>query len=228
MKNISLSHFAAITSLFSGLLFSGCSETWNIEEQGIPRFVKTNYIELNRIEQVSKFRSSEGHDYSDSYEDCRSMKHYFRPYFDSDWATIKIFSPVSGTIRKVYEEWAGIQLHIESEEYPAFRFIIFHIRTSKDFKPGDYVEEGEQLGTHYSSETTSDIAVSVSEGVARERLVSYFEVMTDNLFASFVSRGVSGRDELIISREQRDADPIICDGESFLTMGNIDNWVMLH
>lgn len=228
MKNISFSHVAATASLFIGFIFSGCSETWNTEEQGIPQFVKTNYIELDKIQQISRFRSSEGHDYSDSYEHCRSMKHYFQPFNNINWGEVKIISPVSGTIRKVYDEWAGTQLHIESDEYPAFRFIIFHVRTTKNFKPGDHVKEGQQLGTHYSNETTSDIAVSVNQGAARQRLVSYFEVMTDNLFASYVSRGVSGKDELIISRQERDADPLICDGENFLNMNEFDNWVTLH
>ena len=167
----------------------GCSkEEWNVEEQGIPRFVKTDYIELEKIYRISKFRSSVGHDYSDSFESCRSMKHYFMPWENINWATVKIYSPVSGTVKKVDQELEGIQLHIEFDEYPAFRFKIFHINMAKQYKAGDKVAEGEQLGTQFSSNTYSDIAVSVREGAFKERLVSYFDVMTDNLFLNYMEK----------------------------------------
>ena len=41
----------------------------------IPQFVDVNYIELEKISKISKFRSGMGHDYSDDFESCRSMKH---------------------------------------------------------------------------------------------------------------------------------------------------------
>src|SRR3954470_16470755 len=40
--------------------------------------VTSNIIDLDRVFDISKFRSGAGHDYSyASGEDCRSMKHYF-------------------------------------------------------------------------------------------------------------------------------------------------------
>ena len=65
----------------------------------------------------------------------------------------------------------------------------------------------------------SDIAVRVSTIHSNQpalRLVSYFDVMTDELFSDYISRGVSLRSDLIISAEERDADPITCDGETFV------------
>lgn len=41
------------------------------------KFITTDYIELDKIDRVSKFRSGIGHDYRDDAESCRSMKHYF-------------------------------------------------------------------------------------------------------------------------------------------------------
>ena len=53
------------------------SVPYDLDRLGVPRFVNTNYIDLENIFQISKFRSSAGHDYSDDIERCRSMKHYF-------------------------------------------------------------------------------------------------------------------------------------------------------
>ena len=60
-----------------------------------PKFVKVNYIELDKIARISKFRSGAGHDYSDDFESCCSMKHYYAPYDSLVWNDIKIYSPVS-------------------------------------------------------------------------------------------------------------------------------------
>ena len=85
----------------------------------------------------------------------------------------------------------------------------------------------------------SDIAVRIStedNGVPKQRLVSYFDVMTDGLFSNYVARGVSDRTDLIISYEDRTNDMLMCSGETFLTnnvmapdggYGNISNKVYL-
>lgn len=229
MRSTILSQAFILILLCAIMILPGCSEgKWDIDEQGIPKFVETDYIELGKISRISKLRSSEGHDYSDSYEQCRSMKHYFMPEEYIDWSTIKIYSPVAGTIKKVDEEWAGTQLHIESTEYPAFRFVIFHLNKAKEYSVGDKVAEGEELGTHIGSQTMSDIAVRVNEGINKNRLVSYFDVMTDNLFIEYKHRGVSGREDLIISKSARDADPVSCNGETFTNAGTIENWFYLQ
>src|SRR5262249_2384306 len=44
-------------------------------DQQIPKFLQADYIDLCQIGSISKFRSSEEHDYSDAFESCRSMKH---------------------------------------------------------------------------------------------------------------------------------------------------------
>jgi hypothetical protein len=130
------------------LCLLGCTkDIWNTEEDGIPVFVKTNYIELEDIYKISKFRSSEGHDYSDDYESCRSMKHYFVPKSNVDWTKVRIYSPVKGTIKQVTQEWAGTQIEIVPEGYPAFRVVIFHINLLKQCISGYKVDEGEQIGS---------------------------------------------------------------------------------
>lgn len=52
------------------------------DETALPKFANTNFTELEKIAEISLFRSSAGHDYSDWCESCRSMKHYFAPAED--------------------------------------------------------------------------------------------------------------------------------------------------
>jgi hypothetical protein len=218
-------------------LVGGCSgrgtnsssdgNTYDVDAKGIPKFVAVDYIELGKIYRISKFRSSEGHDYSDDFETCRSMKHYFEPKSNVDWSTTKVFSPVKGTVSKIYQEWAGTQIQIKSKEYPAFYFIIFHINLANPLKVGDLLTAGQQLGTHIGSQTMSDIAVGVSTPRGW-KLVSYFDVMSDSVFQGSQARGLSSRDVVIISKEARDADTLTCDGETFTTSSKLENWVILN
>ncbi len=191
------------------------------------RFISKDYIELNKIERISKFRSGIGHDYRDGAESCRSMKHYYQPKSGTAWNSVKIFSPVTGTVERTFEEWAGTQVWIRPALQPKFTVIIFHIALLKPLSANDSVAAGAQLGTHIGAQTMSDIAVGYSGGTSWQ-LLSYFSVMTDSLFASYSDRGVLSRDELIITKAARDADPLNCSGESFGSSGTLENWVVLH
>ena len=117
---------------------------------------------------------------------------------------------------------AGTAVRIKSEEYPAFYFKIFHVNLTNPLNVGDLVTAGQQLGTH----TVGDIAVEVSTPNGG-KLVSYFDVMTDSLFQNYQARGLSSRDDAIISKEARDADPLTCDGDEFIDSGNLENYVVL-
>ena len=83
--------FLLIFAFLFGFLFS-CNEKnkrisetedtddfYDIDAKGIPQFAGVDYIELAKISRISKFRSGIGHDYSDDFEQCRSMKHYYMP-----------------------------------------------------------------------------------------------------------------------------------------------------
>ena len=189
-------------------------------------FVTANYIELDKIGRISKFRSLAGHDYHDDFEQCRSMKHYFEPKSSVDWSSIKIVSPVKGSVTRIFDEWAGTQVQIQSEINSKYIFIIFHITLVAPLKVGDQIALGQQLGTHIGSQTMSDIAV----GVATEsgyRLISYFDTLNDSLFQLYQLRGVATRNDMIISKEARDADSVKCSGDAFLSSGTIGDWVVL-
>jgi hypothetical protein len=225
--------------LIIAVSYSGCSkkndkpeenknDTWDIDKDGIPRFVIINYIELDKINRISKFRSSQGHDYSDAFEHCRSMKHYYEPKSTVDWTSIKIYSPVTGKLTRVEQEWAGTKLEIASDDYPAFRFSVFHINLSKQRNLDEKVMAGELLGTHIGIETWSDISVIVNDPTRQGRMVSYFDVMTDAVFYEYRNRGVNSREDLIIPKTVRDANPLTCSGDTFMGIDTIENWVILN
>ena len=177
-----------------------------------------------------------GHDYSDDFESCRSMKHCFNPNV-SDYTTIEIFSPVDGTILSMVES-NGIRIHIRSSEHPEYQFIIFHIDALPSLEVGDFLSAGEKIGNHINNTTISDIAVKRSvlhDGIFKSQLISYFDVMTDEHFISnYKSSEITDRTDLIISAEERDASPLLCEGEVFVGeildggYGSISNWAMLE
>ena len=193
----------------------------------IPRFVSVDYIDLTKISRITKFRSGEGHDYSDDFEKNRSMKHYYMPKEDIDWTTVQITAPVTGKIIRIDEEWAGTKVEIQSEEYPSLSFALFHIKLLKPLKNGDPIKAGQILGHHIGKQTFSDIAVTMNTAKGRQ-LLSYFDVMTDSLFSAYQERGLKLREDAIISKEARDRDPLSSGDGQFTNRGTINNWVILR
>ncbi|MEY4366552.1 MAG: hypothetical protein RLZZ305_1896 [Actinomycetota bacterium] len=135
----------------------------------------------------------------------------------------KIFSPVDGTIFGISETHWGDALKIKPADQPAFVVEISHVFLYPGTTEGMTVRAGQRIA--YTGNST-DMSVTWSPGLdaAREVIdpsdewfyVSYFSVMTDSVFAAYQARGVNARDELVVSRELRDAHPFECDGGSFL------------
>jgi hypothetical protein len=230
---------ALLSPCLAGLLaLAGCggdhgkptspSDVWDIDRDGIPRFVATDYVDLARIHEISRFRSSSGHDYSDAFEHCRSMKHYFEPRADTDWSTIPITAPIAGTITRVDVEWAGTKLEIIAADRPAFRISIFHVQPTQAFAVGDAVAEGQPLGTHVGSQTMSDVAVLVNDPTRQGRMVSWFDVITDEVWQAYAARGVAARSDLVIPKAERDANPLTCSGDVFVSVDTLPVWVVLE
>lgn len=197
---------------------------------GLPKFIQKNYIEIDKIDSISRYRSGVGHDYSDSYESCRSMKHYFKPKMTEDWSAVKIFSPVNGVISNSFPETiGGNQVWIVPFGMPAFNVSIFHVNLTVPLNVGDTVWSGQQLGTHTGPQTNSDIAIQINAPNGTFQRVSFFDVITDKLFACYMAHGVLSRDSLIIPKADRDADPLFpCNGNQFFVTGTINNWVTLY
>jgi hypothetical protein len=229
----------------SGVLLGikGSCSKFDIESNGIPQFIGEDFTQLSKIEEISKFRSGFGHSSTDGTEVCRSMKHYYTPYSNyRENNTVEIYAPVTGKIVSVSNDGHGTstglknkEIQIMPDDQPAFIIVIYHCDlTSASIATGKDVQAGELLGhaSLYDEEldeysTSFDIALWVNTPLGA-RLISCFEAMTDDLFSHYIARGVDSRQDFIITREERDADPLLCDGETFLTGGNLENWVKLN
>lgn len=202
--------------------------TWDPELQGLPRFLGTDYINLSAMAEISRFRSSAGHSYTDTFEQCRSMNHYFKPRSGEDWSTLAISSPVTGTVERALQESSfGTQVQIRPAAQPAFTVVLFHVNPAVPLGTGTEVRAGQLLGRHVGTMTFSDVAVRVDtpRGMA---LVSWFDVITDDLMARYRARGIADRGEMVITRQQRDLAPLACAGEAFSGTDALSSWVTLR
>ena len=203
-------------------------DSYDLDRLGAPRVIGASYIDLSKIERFSRFRSLIGHSYTDGSESCRSMKHYFQPRTDLEWTSVDIFAPVDGTVFTMAADGSfGVRLLIRPRDLPVLQIALFHVAADPAIRAGSWITAGTRIGHHSSSQTMSDIAVSIGpkEG---GHMLSLFEAMTDSLFQQFQSRGVSSRDAAIITKAERDADPVSCVGENpFLSQGTIENWLVL-
>jgi len=198
----------------------------------LPRVATTAHLDLSQIERISRFRSGIGHDYGDSSEHCRSMKHYLCPTgcsgaHEPAWTELEVRSPVDGTIeRTLAEQTYGTQIVISVREHPELWVKLFHVAPDGDVTVGASVTAGQRLGHHATDMTMSDVAVErhLRDGFQH---VSFFELLSDAAFAELIARGVPSREALQISAAERDADPLTCDGEAFASPGTLQNWVDL-
>lgn len=227
--DIDIEHIEGIDSLFLRVVCSSnnlLGEPFDLGSESIPAFASSDYIDLAKIDCISKFRSGIGHDYSDDFETCRSMKHYYHPGV-TNWSEVGIFSPVAGNVYSMNEDNKGHMLLIQSSEYPAFFFTLFHVAPTGTLHQGVIVTAGQALGTHYGNETTSDIAVGINS-TGGWKQVSFFDVMMDGVFSAYTNRGVASRSAFILTEEVRDDDPLSCDeGGDFDDPGSLENWVEL-
>lgn len=197
-----------------------------------PQFIQADFIDLDKIMAISKFRSGSGHDFSSGGETCRSMKHYFNvqntaegerlrsinngmPPAPDGKTDIKIYSPVDGKITIIQSDQMpiGEQIYIEPKSAPNYTVRLFHIYKLDGVKEGKTVKAGEQIGSIGQYQNT-DIAIESKQGF-KPNFISYFEVMPDSIFANYLARGIKDRSELIITKEYRDTNPLQCNGERF-------------
>ena len=208
-------------------------QTYDIDAHGIPQFATSDCIELSKIARVSRFRSGEGHDYSDDFESCRSMKHYYFPKDGVDRHSVKIYSPVSGVVICTTDEWdgdlwKGTAVNIRPFGYEAFDVALYHMNPTDTLFVGDTVWADQQIGTSQKEDgTVTDMVVGLHVP-AGYKYISFFQAITDDVFHRYELRGASSRDEFIITKEDRDADPLTCNGQQFTDSGHIENWVYLN
>ena len=207
------------------------AKTYDVASLGPPKVLDANYIDLSKIDRISRFRSTVGHAYvGGTGETCRSMKHYYQPFWpDVDWTTVDIYAPASGTILTIANDgvW-GKRILLRPRDLPAMYVTLFHVNLDPWVAVNGWLDAGERIGNHASNNTSSDIAVMFGD-FETGTLVSYFETMTDAVFEEYKDRGVSSRSAFIITKEERDADAIQCSGQGqFTEHGELEDWVVLN
>lgn len=209
-------------ALVAAVMLSGCAPS---EELVVASFV--NPDDLGRI---SRFRSCCGHDYSTSGEKKRSMKHYLHPnlaVFGASDDELPVYAPFDGEIQATpdeqhylpcYGEVQGQQIHVVSRARPGMYMKFFHTHPIETgpVRAGDLIGYADIRGCDYddpSQISTSPTSFDISlEGAFR--MYSPFEFMDPAVADEWIARGITDLDDLIISREQRDADPCQNFGQS--------------
>lgn len=213
----------------------GCGPTWNPDRDGVPQLARALPFDVAVLARISRFRSGTGHDFSDGVERCRSMKHYLWPVGGDpgaahapSWTTLEVRAPAAGRFTRIDDDGSfGKQLYLESTENPAFTFRLFHVAPEPGIVVGREVDVGTLLGHHAGDGTYSDVAVEARQTLGA-RMVSFVEMLTDDAFAPLQARGVANRQALVISREERDAAPLSCNGEQFTQRDSPSDWVELR
>jgi hypothetical protein len=156
--------------------------------------------------------------------------------------TVEVYSPVAGDIVSISNDGHGAsiglnnkQVQIRPQGQPAFVIRIFHCDlASSAIAAGKKVTAGELLGyarlyyddlAEYADSFDIAVFVNTPDG---SRLISYFDIMEDMLFSDYIARGATSRQDFIITKEERDADPLQCNGEWFVDGGHLENWVILN
>lgn len=204
-------------------------------------FVDEDFIELEKIERISRYRSSVGADHSDLCERCRSMKHTFAPVashrVNDD---VELRAPVAGQITRVAREARGastglenLRVEVRSSRVPDVTFVLSHVDVAAGVTVGALVEAGDLLGTARLvfpdlGETAEGVDIAVRlHTVWGARWVSWFDLVSDPVFAAYAARGVASRSDLVISKSTRDADPLACSGADFASSGSLAAWFVL-
>ncbi len=215
-----------------------------------------NFIDLDKIEKISKYRSCVGHTTvpQDMREMRRSMKHYFqvKPEYQRN-QTVEIYSPYDGyvsVIRSDLQEehplegeiWirpknAGL---IFAPPFGLWQFSVQHIDVREGLKRGSEVKAGEIIGYAALSKEreTFDIIYAKLAILPKKidnwrgpfaDLDSVFNHTSQEVLAEFEERGIS-KEEIILQKEERDQDPCVYrdQGPYFENQEDEENWIALQ
>jgi hypothetical protein len=254
VMNLKILSGSDVVSAVNGIFTKGACPTVDLDGDGITKFVTTNVINPSQIDDISLFRSSAGHDFSDDFESCRSMKHYFEPTSKTN-NTNTITAPARLKVVEMNsEEGGGFEddgvtnqfLGLALISNPAYKIELFHVDVDPDLnlELGDIIEEGvlighgrlvrvnsgEAPGTSPSTSNDFDISVTanVSGGLKR---ISYFDVISDAILADMDTWADThtnrtwARADFQYSEAARDADPLTCEGEDFTSSGTLPSLV---
>lgn len=212
-------------------------------ESSSPPQITTNFIDLNTVEKISKYRSCQGHIVipQDESETMRNMKHYvvLKPqYYGGN--KVAVYAPISGDVSVRSETEKGLEGEVWlGQRGSDWQVSIQHLVISQDIRDKQKVTAGQTLG--YVANRGIDIVYGIGaktekviDGYASPYLAldSIFNHMADEVFDKYRARGIETRDSLVYSKDFRDQNP--CKYREGSNEGGLndaqhpEDWVMLN
>lgn len=179
-----------------------------------------NFMDIAKIERISKFRSCQGHTVvpQDESETKRNMKHYviLKPEFWGGGKKVAVYAPFDGRVAGIRtEKELGLEGEIAfSSGASRWEVSYLHLDVLSNIKKRQKVKAGQIVG--YASNKGVDVVYSGRGGFGVKNidgwqspygaLDSVFNHMSAALLAKYQAKGISQTD-MIYTKEQRDADP---------------------
>lgn len=196
---------------------------------GVPSLLTSNFVDLNKIFEISKYRSCQGHVVvpQDRREERRNMKHYFRvkkEFFGEN--TVEIYAPYDGyvsVVRSEPEMSLQGEIWISQSMLPPFviwSFSVEHINVKQGLKMGDKVRAGDLIGyaalSHGEADNASFDIIYGKIGLPLKNidgwtspfsdLDSVFNHMSEEVLAEYKEQGMVSKETMQYSKEERDQD----------------------
>jgi hypothetical protein len=213
-----------------------------------PPGLVANFVDLNKVSRVSKFRSCTGHSTvpQDGREMKRNMKHYITLYPEyKKENSVEIFSPYDGYVALIMNEeiWVAPQRKSILNILPInqWMFSVIHVKPKEGLGIGSKVKAGELIGygtfLQYPEFDPSFDAVYGTMGIPPKRidnwnspygkLDSIFNHMSTEVLAEYEQKGLT-RESTILSKEERDNNPCTYrDAGPYFENSGSNDWVEL-
>lgn len=188
--------------MMSDVMARSVAVSTSVSARDVPKFITDWWLNPADVEKISSFRSCAGHPYP--WDVCANLKHYF--FWKPNINTPKLFAPCNGTISEIRIEEMGVQIEIAPDTAPDYRVILFHIRPldGEDFKIGQRLISGKQIGTQWTLNTASDLCVYDKN----HQYLSGLYAMADSLLKQCDMLP----DDFVISEKAREEWPCGCAG----------------
>lgn len=182
-----------------------------------PPSLTKNFVDLGKIEKISKFRSCQGHIVipTDESETQRNMKHYVllkEEFRGVD--KVQLFAPYDAHVSSFSNPEKGLEGELWFDAGPDWQFSIEHINIIPKLKDGGNVKAGDLVG--YSGPKGFDIVYAV--GAASPKIIdgynspfakldSPFLHMDTETFSQYQRFGVQNPEVMVYTKEYRDNNP---------------------
>lgn len=214
-----------------------------------PPQLVVNFVDINKVRRISKFRSCAGHTTvpQDGREMKRNMKHYITLYPEYNKENfVEIYAPYDGYIALVFGEeeiWIAPKRRSLLNILPVnqWMFSVTHVKPKEGLKWGDKVKAGELIGygTFLLNEpgTPSFDAVYGKMSIPPKKvdnwpspygdLDSTFNHTSAEVLAQYEQKGLT-LENLIMSKDERDRKPCTYrDAGPYFENEGSDDWVEL-